>query len=176
MRASSVPVERRACSEEVLGSRSDSAGRGRRHGQGPGQGPSRAPARICSASAHDAGAVVRKKKTPVSSPSVYSTTPCDHLISTTRSFDPMWESSIAALLHMKPLIRCLQNRALALPLQTVQNWNIGASSARGQRPSHGCKRKTPQEVNKESPFWYVQRRYSPPSPPRKPASGDFFLQ
>jgi len=68
MRASSVPVERRACNKEALGSRPDSAGRGRRHGQGPGQGPSLAPARICSAPAHDSGAAVRKKMMTLSSP------------------------------------------------------------------------------------------------------------
>jgi len=68
MRASSVPIERRACSKEALGSRPDSAGRGRRHGQGPGQGPSLTPARIFSAPAHDSGAVLKKKMMILSSP------------------------------------------------------------------------------------------------------------
>jgi len=68
MRASSVPVERRSCSKEALASRPDSAGRGRRRGQGPCQGPSLAPARIFSAPAHDSGAAVRKEMMTLSSP------------------------------------------------------------------------------------------------------------
>ena len=68
MRASSVPVARRACSKEALGSRPDSAGRGRRHWQRIGPGTSLAHARICSAPAHDSGAVVGKKLTTLSSP------------------------------------------------------------------------------------------------------------
>jgi len=55
--------------------------------------------------------------------------------------------------HQKRIIVRLQTRAVALPLQIMQNWSIGASSARGQRPLHGFERMTPQEVNKESPFW-----------------------